>query len=1694
MVTALGALAQERKPGVAGIPGQMRTVTRAEREAARARLGPQKKGVFKLFAGINPATATLSPMAQVTSIGKAGPKEPALMGPALSMPDYFGIGNYANSPLPVGVPGSFTGGMRKFVDTLPGLCGVSAPNNLGQCIPIATADTTTFPGSDFYRIGLRDFAQQMHSDLPATRLRGYVQLDVNGNPVGQQQYLGPLLLATKNRPVRVLFENQLGSHALPVGTGPGANGDIFIPMDDTYMGAGTGPDGTKYTENRATLHLHGGNTPWISDGTPHQWITPASETASLKAGVSMRNVPDMFGGDPGPGKQTFYWTNQQGGRLMFYHDHAYGTTRLNVYLGEAAGYLLVDPVEENALKAATAPGTLGTTPDLAHLLPLIIQDRTWVPDDGAPGGQLAAQDPTWDVASYGGFGSLWYPHVYPPNQDPADTVGGANPFGRWDYGAWFWPPQNPSTYVSPPFPCPTAARPDQVCPGLPNPTGVPEGFMDTPVINGTAYPSTIVDPAAYRFQILNAANDRSWNLQFFYAATAAGVVCKGPGAPDPSLCTEVSMVPAIPHTAATTPRLCTAADPIDPVTGLPNPVGGCWPTTWPVDGRDGGVPDPATAGPAIISIGSEGGLLPAPAVIPAQPVAYEYNRRNIVVLDILYKSLFLMPAERQDVIVDFSSVPLGSTLILYNDAAPPIPAFDSRYDYYTGDLDQTTTGGAPTTQPGYGPNTRTIMQFRVTGTGANNGFNLATLQAAFNSTPTTTGIYAATQAPPIVPEPGYGPAFNATYPETYSKIFDTSLAYFNGALAGIALAPGGTGYTSAPTVTIAPPVSGVTATATAVVSGGKVVGLTVTNGGSGYTAAPAVTFGGPGVGATAVASVASGRVSKVILSPSGGVGYTFANVAISGGGATVNATATATVAGGTVTGFTLTNPGAGYTSAPTVTITGDGAGANAVALGQTTPMRPKAIQELFTLDYGRMNATLGVELPFTNFLTQTTIPYGYIDPSTEILKDGEMQIWKITHNGVDTHPVHFHLFNVQVINRVGWDGAIRPPDENELGWKDTVRMKPLEDVIVALLPLKQDLPWPLPDSIRPLDVTNPIGFPSAFTQIDPSNNPITPPLLNMMANFGQEYVWHCHILGHEENDFMRPMPFLAAPPAPTTLAVSRVATGMNLSWTDNSANESSFTIQRATDAAFTTPTNLTAPSSAPNTAFGGGMSFIDTTAAANTAYFYRAQAVDDNFSVASGYALSFNAQPALLSGWSNTVTTPAFTITTASPLPNGRNGTPYSQTFAATGAVAPYAWAVASGSLPGGLALSSAGVLSGTPTATGTFNFTIRATDSTTPTHNTTTKAFALTLLAPVITITTASPLPAGTVGTAYSQTFAGTGGTLPYSWTVSAGTLPGGLTLTTAGLLAGTPTAAGTFNFTIRVADAAFPANSTTKAFTLTINSVLVITTASPLPNGRQGQAYSQTFAATGGTAPLTWVRITGDAFPSGLGLNGTTGVLSGTPTVTGTFNFTIRVTDSTTPTARVATKAFTLTILAPAITITTASPLPNGTRGLFYSQALAATGGVTPYTWVRISGTYPPGISVNGPTGVLSGTPTTAGTYSFTIRVTDSTTPTAQIATKTFSLTILAGFTITTPSPLPSGTVGTAYSQTLASTGGVGPYTWVRVGGTYPPGISVNGPTGVLSGTPTTAGTYSFTIRVTDSTTPTAQVTTKVFSLTVN
>ncbi len=180
------------------------------------------------------------------------------------------------------------------------------------------------------------------------------------------------------------------------------------------------------------------------------------------------------------------------------------------------------------------------------------------------------------------------------------------------------------------------------------------------------------------------------------------------------------------------------------------------------------------------------------------------------------------------------------------------------------------------------------------------------------------------------------------------------------------------------------------------------------------------------------------------------------------------------------------------------------------------------------------------------------------------------QIWRFTHNGVDTHPIHFHLYDVQVLNRVTWDNIIIPTEPSELGWKDTVRMSPLEDTIVALRPIIPKVPVRGAERVRPLNPMMPFGSTRApFNNIDPQGNP-TAAIANSLVNFGWEYVIHCHILSHEEMDMMRPgrsrcRRSSADGPSPRPSPATATTARSTLTWTDNSITETSFLIQRTTN-------------------------------------------------------------------------------------------------------------------------------------------------------------------------------------------------------------------------------------------------------------------------------------------------------------------------------------------------------------------------------------------------------------------------------------------------------------------------------------------------------------------------------------------------
>jgi len=377
----------------------------------------------------------------------------------------------------------------------------------------------------------------------------------------------------------------------------------------------------------------------------------------------------------------------------------------------------------------------------------------------------------------------------------------------------------------------------------------------------------------------------------------------------------------------------------------------------------------------------------------------------------------------------------------------------------------------------------------------------------------------------------------------------------------------------------------------------------------------------------------------------------------------------------------------------------------------------------------------------------------------------------------------------------------------------------------------------------------------------------------------------------------------------------------------------------------------------------------------------------------------FNSE-SLISSLFDFVINPPPVITTASPLPKGTIGVPYEFTLQADDGTPPYSWHLEDGTLAPGLTLTPQGVITGRPTAEGTFRFPVRVTDSVEV--SSATKTFSLTIAPSPVVITTSSPLPDANVGSAYSVTFAATGGEAPYTWSFVGGTLPPGLTVSTTGVLSGVPTTAGTYTFSIRTVDAL--GRPDTKGFLLTVRPpAITITTASPLPGGFVGQAYSVTFEASGGASPYSWALAEG-SLPPGLLLS-TSGALTGTPTTTGTYNFTVRVTDSAQVTV---TKAFVLVISPPPLTITTASPLPNATLGVEYSQTLTASGGAGSYTWSLTEGLLPVGLTFTG--GVLSGTPTESGTFFITVQVTDAASATA---TKQFTLTV-----VLPPLPPPSVT----------------------------------------------------------------------------
>jgi len=594
-------------------------------------------------------------------------------------------------------------------------------------------------------------------------------------------------VAQKDTPIQITFRNNLPTTHI-------------IPVDDTIAGA-------SLPQNRTAVHLHGGLVPWISDGGPFDWWEPNGTK-----GESFLNNAIL---NPGAASNEaeYYYPNNQSARLVWYHDHAVGITRINAYAGIASAYIIRDAFEASLI----SQGLPDFIENGGREIPIVIQDKIFVSST------TAVADPTWfSLQPSSTQGDLWYAHVYEPKRYKL-----------------------------------TGARSK-----LPNPSVVPEFFGDTMLANGTVYPEATVEARRYRLRILNACNARFLNLQLYVDDGSADSITLNPS------------------------------------------------TLAPTNSK----------GPDFLVLGTEGGFLPKPAIVPSN---VPFNEETLA------GSLITGPAERWDVIVDFSGY-AGQKVILYNDAPAPFPDGDPLNDYFPGAaLNRTMT------TPGFGPNTRQIMRFKV----------VASITAPAD-----------------------------------------------------------------PPLTISP--------ATDLTTGNEPLFATLVPGGI-----PIVPLG--------------------------------------------------------------------------------------------TPVRRLTLNE--TSDaFGRLIQLEGTSVPPRNF--GQGFGRAYLDPATEIVNNNATEVWQIINLTGDTHPIHFHLVNVQIISRQPFKeenynggvphftGPARPPDPNEAGWKDTVRMNPGEVTnVIIQFKLPTGLPFTIPGSPRATGTQFPLGLPSG---IDGTVN---------------EYVWHCHILEHEEHDMMRPL-------------------------------------------------------------------------------------------------------------------------------------------------------------------------------------------------------------------------------------------------------------------------------------------------------------------------------------------------------------------------------------------------------------------------------------------------------------------------------------------------------------------------------------------------------------------------------------------
>ncbi len=255
--------------------------------------------------------------------------------------------------------------------------------------------------------------------------------------------------------------------------------------------------------------------------------------------------------------------------------------------------------------------------------------------------------------------------------------------------------------------------------------------------------------------------------------------------------------------------------------------------------------------------------------------------------------------------------------------------------------------------------------------------------------------------------------------------------------------------------------------------------------------------------------------------------------------------------------------------------------------------------------------------------------------------------------------------------------------------------------------------------------------------------------------------------------------------------------------------------------------------------------------------------------------------------------------------------------------------------------------------------------------------------------------LPNGAYNTAYDETITASDGVSPYTYSITSGALPSGLSIgTSTGAITGTPIATGTASFTVTATDTY--SNIGAQAYSVHISAPAITLSPTTLPNGTYAASYSQSVSGAGGVSPYTY-NVTAGALPSGLSLGASSGAITGTPIAAGTASFTITATDTHSYTGD---QAYSIYIPTPTLALSPTT-LPDGTETIAYDQTLTASGGISPYTYAVTSGALPDGLSLGSSSGTISGTPTAVGTSSFTVTATDTHSYTGDQA---YSLTVNA------------------------------------------------------------------------------------------